>query len=325
MDHNDVDDKKPWCSILVDENGKHIGNQNKWGYCASECPTHLVESKSVCPDICPAVYSPVCGSDGRTYNNKCEFNIEICETGQIDLEIINDGDCQSKSPECPEICPEIYSPVCGSDGNTYNNKCEFNIEICETGQIDLEIINDGECKSKSPHCPEICPANYDPVYGSDGKIYPNRCQFEAVKCKSGQKDLEIVKIETYKQALDKCSENNSEALPYYNQTKKSFDCLTILKKGPCQQNQWFTLSKELFRDMPMGKCQLNQCSDKEPSLYVLYNNTCEIEFSGEKCGPNMQLRVNFYGEGNNLNHPFNLINTFCPRFVQKREASITFF
>ena len=32
------DDPKPWCSTLVDEEGKHVGERGKWGYCGNECP-----------------------------------------------------------------------------------------------------------------------------------------------------------------------------------------------------------------------------------------------------------------------------------------------
>ena len=28
----------PWCSTKVDENGKHVGGQGKWGNCGPGCP-----------------------------------------------------------------------------------------------------------------------------------------------------------------------------------------------------------------------------------------------------------------------------------------------
>ena len=30
--------EKPWCSTLVDANGKHVGGQGKWGNCGPGCP-----------------------------------------------------------------------------------------------------------------------------------------------------------------------------------------------------------------------------------------------------------------------------------------------
>ena len=34
----DSDSGEPWCSVQVDKEGYHIGNEGRWGYCASTCP-----------------------------------------------------------------------------------------------------------------------------------------------------------------------------------------------------------------------------------------------------------------------------------------------
>ena len=51
--------------------------------------------------------------------------------------------------ECPEICEEIYAPVCGTDGNTYDNECELQVEACSSHNDDLKVKHDGECQGKS--------------------------------------------------------------------------------------------------------------------------------------------------------------------------------
>ena len=50
--------------------------------------------------------------------------------------------------ECPEHCPEIYKPICGTDGKTYSNDCELKVEACYTHNHDLKVEHEGECKSR---------------------------------------------------------------------------------------------------------------------------------------------------------------------------------
>ncbi|XP_035700102.1 thrombin inhibitor rhodniin-like [Branchiostoma floridae] len=45
----------------------------------------LVDRLRDCPRFCPAVYSPVCGSNGQIYSNLCHLNIAKCLTGDSSL------------------------------------------------------------------------------------------------------------------------------------------------------------------------------------------------------------------------------------------------
>lgn len=45
---------------------------------------------------------------------------------------------------CNELCPLILMPVCGSDGQSYPNDCNLEVEACVTGK-ELTVVSKGEC------------------------------------------------------------------------------------------------------------------------------------------------------------------------------------
>jgi hypothetical protein len=86
-----------------------------------------------------------CGSDNDSTGNACggleglqcakdqycQFPIGTC--GAAD----QTGTCELK----PEVCAQIYSPVCGCDDKTYGNDCE-------AAGAGVSIVSQGECLSK---------------------------------------------------------------------------------------------------------------------------------------------------------------------------------
>ena len=153
-----------------------------------------------CIRSCDKKDKPVCGSDGKTYQNKCYLENESCSTPE--LVVVSKGACPEeaeeeeggvderlKPVECPTFCNRMLDPVCGSNYQTYGNECVLRNEHCYKDEK-LTQLHTGPCE-----CPSLCPATINLVCGSDGKTYTSACHLARSRCGGGETEAVNVEFE----------------------------------------------------------------------------------------------------------------------------------
>lgn len=181
------------------------------------------------PDSCAEIFAPVCGCDGATYGNACEAAVVgvsvrsegACPTddeqkpcgGLAGFACPASESCKYTTGTCgaadqtgvcvsvPEVCAEVFAPVCGCDEITYPNECEADRasisvlgagECADAGRVCGGIVGigceDGEyCHLPMGQCccdiqglcepiPQVCTLEFAPVCGCDAVTYGNACQ-----------------------------------------------------------------------------------------------------------------------------------------------------
>ncbi|MCS6857003.1 MAG: Kazal-type serine protease inhibitor domain-containing protein, partial [Sandaracinaceae bacterium] len=120
-------------SFCMNDEECGIGEYCDRSECASPCapgeicPDVCYGTCRLIPTVCPEIYAPVCGADGRTYGNRCEAERAM-------VAVLHEGECRGDW-----VCPEVYEPVCGENGRTYSN-------LCYAKRAGVGVVHMGECE-----------------------------------------------------------------------------------------------------------------------------------------------------------------------------------
>ncbi|KAM6380478.1 double-headed protease inhibitor, submandibular gland-like [Pluvialis apricaria] len=138
------------CSLCRDVFRNRALDKKHDGRCVKLDCTGFLRSGSGAVIPCTMDYSPICGTNGITYRNKCHFCSAVANG--LDVNLRNMGACFQPGEEidCSQqkgsslICTSEYNPICGSDGRTYGNKCQF-CNAVSRSRGSLFLRHRGEC------------------------------------------------------------------------------------------------------------------------------------------------------------------------------------
>ncbi|XP_043931145.1 tomoregulin-2 isoform X1 [Protopterus annectens] len=243
------------------------------------------------------------------YDDK-DNDLVLCDTNlcKFDAECLIIGN--SAVCVCQFKCNTDYAPVCGSNGDTYENECHLRQAACKQ-QHEIVVVSEGSCPAdagsgsgdeanegsgessqKETSTCDICQfgaecdedaedvwcvcnidcshISFNPVCASDGKSYDNPCQIKEASCQKQEK-IEV-------KHLGRCQEDSTSET-------KTEDGLFARTDYPEKNANKLEESDHRFQvpcpDDVSGFCLHGKC--ELPPNTVKPSCRCEAGFSGPHC------------------------------------------
>lgn len=168
-----------------------------------------------------------------------------------------DGEKKQLSENCVILCPRVFDPVCGSDGQSYAHECLLRTAACEQHK-EITVAHEGLCADKvekeivktqvtqaKDACDEACTREFRPVCGTNGQTYPNACVLRVAACKDST--------------------------------------IALKSEGPCEATNCDIMCPALWAPVCgsnnitySNACDLRRAACQDPNLKVLHKGECMV-------------------------------------------------
>ncbi|MXQ79122.1 hypothetical protein E5288_WYG000309 [Bos mutus] len=238
-----------------------------------------------------------------------ENDLFLCDTNtcKFDGECLRIGD--TVTCVCQFKCNSDYVPVCGSNGESYQNECYLRQAACKQ-QSEILVVSEGSCATdagsgsgdgvhegsgetsqKETSTCDICQfgaecdedaedvwcvcnidcsqTNFNPLCASDGKSYDNACQIKEASCQKQEK-IEVM-------SLGRCQDNTTTTTKSEDGHYARTDFAENANKLEESAREHHIPCPEHYNGFCMhGKCE-HSINMQEPSC------RCDAGYTGQHC------------------------------------------